>query len=110
MCLTLLLVDSTLRNLLWLASFSSLVLGLALGLSWMPKLTARMGDWSCGLCLYSFPVQQLLALFAVQHAVGFVGCVVLSTLFSLAAAALSWFLVERPALSVEWPLWRARIA
>ena len=109
-CLTWFLPDSGLRNLLWVASFSAFVLGVALDLPRLPKLPARMGDWSYGLYLYAFPLQQVLALFAVQHTFGFMGYVALSTLLSLAAAALSWFLVERPALSVEWPLWRARIA
>jgi peptidoglycan/LPS O-acetylase OafA/YrhL len=107
--LTLWLPDSSLRNLLWILSFSTLTLGVALDMSWLPKLPAKMGDWSYGLYLYAFPLQQVLALFAVQQTFGFVGYVVLSTLCSLLAAALSWFLIEKPALSLEWQFWRPRV-
>ncbi len=105
-CLTWLLPDSALRNLLWVLSFSTLALGVALDLAWMPKLPEKMGDWSYGLYLYAFPLQQVLALFAVQQTFGFIGYVVLSTICGLTAAGLSWYLIERPALSLEWPFRR----
>jgi peptidoglycan/LPS O-acetylase OafA/YrhL len=57
----------------------------------------RFGDLSYGTYLYAFPIQQLV----VQH-LGLRGTpvrlFVIATPLVLAAAAVSWFFVERPAL------------
>lgn len=95
------LPDSVLRNLLWVVSFSTLVLGVALHLHRLPKLPARMGDWSYGLYLYAFPVQQVLAHFGVPASLGFFGYTFVSSVVALACAAASWFLIERPMLRVQ---------
>ena len=100
------LPDSSLRNLLWILALSSFILGVALNLPWLPKLPEKMGDWSYGLYLYAFPVQQLLSYLGVVQWVGFAGYVVLCTIVALGCAGVSWFLVERPALAIE-TLWRA---
>jgi peptidoglycan/LPS O-acetylase OafA/YrhL len=75
------------------------VLTLSLGLlpNTLPKLPAAMGDWSYGLYLYGFPVQQLLASYG-YHLQGIVPFVAYSTFLSVACAAISWFVVEQPAL------------
>lgn len=96
------LPDSVLRNLLWVVSFSTMVLGVALYLRPLPKLPARMGDWSYGLYLYAFPVQQVLAHLGVPISVGFIGYTVLSSVVALACAAASWFLIERPMLTTQF--------
>ena len=57
-------------------------------------------DLSYGLYVYHWPVQLLLAL-AGAAALGRTAFVVLSLLPALAAAALSWVLVERPALRLK---------
>ena len=101
------LPDSATRNLFWILSFSTLSLGIALGLSWMPKLPSAMGDWSYGLYLYAFPVQQILSHHGVVNSLGFVGYTALCTALALLCAALSWFVIERPALRINWPFVRA---
>jgi peptidoglycan/LPS O-acetylase OafA/YrhL len=57
----------------------------------------RFGDLSYGTYLYAFPIQQLL----IQH-LGLrnspIRLFVIATPLVLAAAAMSWFFVERPAL------------
>ena len=58
-----------------------------------------MGDWSYGLYLYGFPVQQVLAMFGLASA-GVAVFAMASTTIGLACAGLSWFLVEKPALAI----------
>ncbi len=84
----------------FLLGSATLVLWLALKATWLPQVPARMGDWSYGLYLYGFPVQQVLAHFGV-HKSGFVSYLVLATFISLVLAALSWHLVEKRALSLR---------
>lgn len=75
-----------------------------LGFLAVPRLRgfARRGDLSYGTYLYGFPVQQL-----VIHAWGPglhpLGLFLLATPPTLAAAALSWALVERPCLALRRP-------
>lgn len=65
------------------------------------RRTARFGDFSYGLYLYAFPVQQ--AVLAVWPQAEYP--VLLCTALTLPLAALSWHFVERPALS-----WCGRLA
>ena len=97
------LPDTSSRNLLWIFSLSTLLLGIALGVSWLPKLPSVMGDWSYGLYLYAFPVQQILSHHGVVKHLGFGGYTMLCTVLSLLCAALSWYAIERPMLRVAWP-------
>lgn len=95
--------DCSARNLLWILSFSTVILSAALGLSWLPKLPSGMGDWSYGLYLYAFPVQQILSFYGFVQSLGFVGYTLLCTVMALICAALSWFLIERPISRINWP-------
>ena len=74
---------------------------LVLGSRVMPNLSAWAGrtDLSYGLYLYAWPIQQLL----LQHwpAMEVPAHIALSLTGSLACAALSWPLVERPALALK---------
>ena len=74
---------------------------LVIGLASTPYVhrAARFGDFSYGLYLYAFPVQQL-----VIHWWGVKG--VLSNLLivlalTLVCAVASWYLIERPALALK---------
>lgn len=58
------------------------------------------GDYSYGLYLYGYPVQQLLAHFGVYKA-GLLAYGILGLAVALGLAALSWKLVEGPALSLK---------
>lgn len=55
------------------------------------------GDYSYGLYIYAYPVQQALAYVAVPH-YGFLPYFLLSLLLSLPLAVVSWHLVEAHAL------------
>ncbi len=61
------------------------------------KHFARRGDFSYGIYLYAFPVQQLLALYA-GHSLNGLTMFVASILLSLLLAWLSWNLIEKPCL------------
>lgn len=81
----------------WVVGLSVLVLWLALYGKWLPAVPARMGDWSYGMYLYGFPVQQWLAhTQAYQWGLGWF--VLASTLATLVLAGLSWHWVEKPAM------------
>ena len=65
----------------------------------LANLEARLGgDYSYGLYLFGFPVQQTLAHFHL-HELGFAWYLALSLLTAGLCAVLSWHLVERHALS-----------
>jgi peptidoglycan/LPS O-acetylase OafA/YrhL len=74
----------------------------------MPRLD-RYGDFSYGLYVYAFLVEQMASLYGVNHW-GFVPYVIVCLLVSLAFAVASWFVVERTFLklkSIRYPsLWR----
>ncbi len=95
------MADSSVRTIVWVVSFSTFALGVALVPWHFPKLPERMGDWSYGLYLYGFPTQQVVAHFDVAKSLSLPGYVVVCTFASLTLAALSWFVVERPALAFE---------
>jgi peptidoglycan/LPS O-acetylase OafA/YrhL len=81
---------------------------LVLFASWIPVPAlqgfGRFGDFSYGMYVYAFPIQQWL-IEAVPLARTPAGLLALSFTASLAAAAASWHLLEAPALR-----WKARIA
>lgn len=69
----------------------------------------RWGDFSYGIYIFSFPIQQLLAHFGL-HRAGFAAYLAGSVVLSIAAGMLSWWLVEKPALRLgrklgawQWP-------
>jgi peptidoglycan/LPS O-acetylase OafA/YrhL len=65
---------------------------------WRGALT-RSGDYSYGLYLYAFPIQQALVMAGVPG--GALGNFALATLLAGGCAILSWHLVERPALRAK---------
>lgn len=70
----------------------------------------RAGNLSYGLFLYAFPAQQLVVL-AFGTAMGPVLSMLFAALLAFPLAALSWVLVERPALGLKrWLAPRARPA
>jgi len=86
-------------TLIWLARF--------LPLSGFEKWAG--GDYSYGLYLYAYPVQQTLAHFQV-HEWGLWPYLALSFLIALVLGALSWHFIEHPALSLRHrrPPWGGR--
>lgn len=86
----------------WLAPY--IVLIVAYRTSHLFRLPARFGDYSYGLYIYAFPVQQ-----AVSHLLspssGWI-MFVISTPITLALAVASWHVVEAPALTLKQRLAR----
>jgi peptidoglycan/LPS O-acetylase OafA/YrhL len=83
--------------LAYVLGLGTLTLWLALYGLWLPRIPARVGDWSYGAYLYAFPVQQTLVHFKL-HEASFIGFITLSTLLTGALGGLSWHLVEKPAM------------
>ena len=90
---------SNAQTAVFVFGFSIFVLALGSTPGLLPKLPEKMGDWSYGLYLYGFPVQQVLAMFGLASA-GLAVFAIASTAISLACAGLSWFMVEKPALAI----------
>ncbi|MFB8235278.1 acyltransferase family protein [Kitasatospora purpeofusca] len=70
---------------------------------YMPRPLTRVGskaDLSYGVYIYAFPIQQGLALWHVQRH-GYAVYTGASVVLALVAAALSWYLVEKPALKLK---------
>ena len=57
----------------------------------------RIGDFSYGTYIYAYLIQQCLAQFGV-HRLGFGAYLALCVALSVAAGAVSWILIERPAI------------
>ncbi|TWI47267.1 peptidoglycan/LPS O-acetylase OafA/YrhL [Pseudomonas duriflava] len=67
----------------------------------------RYGDFSYGLYIFSFPIQQLIVLW-LGEALTFKAFVVISYLTSLGLAIFSWHIIESPALGLKRALGRLR--
>ncbi|MFG1883350.1 acyltransferase family protein [Micromonospora sp. NPDC049102] len=90
-----------------LPAFAYLVLFAAVALPTRWSRISRRNDYTYGIYIYGFPVQQMIALLGGTR-FGIVGYIVLSLLGSVLCAALSWHLVERPALGFKTGSGRAR--
>ena len=60
----------------------------------------KYGDFSYGVYIYAFPVQQLLSFFKFNQ-YGFTTYVMLSMLLTSFLSILSWFLIEKPSLAIK---------
>ena len=65
------------------------------------------GDYSYGLYIYGYPVQQILAHFQVQH-LGFALYLAAALFLAFALAVASWHLIEQPALGLKTLRWPQR--
>lgn len=86
-----------LQILVFFSGLGGLILWLALCGRWLPAIPPRMGDWSYGVYLYGFPVQQFVASQG-GHLHGFLTFLVTSTTITFILAGFSWVAVEKPAL------------
>ena len=77
-------------------------LGVIWGTAATPLLhrAGHWGDFSYGLYIYAFPVQQLI-IWVFANQIGFAAALGLSIAGALLLAALSWHLLEKPALAFK---------
>ena len=90
------------KNSWWYPLYFSLTITyVVLVLAFLPagfiRAFNQFGDYSYGLYIYAFPVQQVLVL--LHPNINFSTMLICSTFFSLVLAALSWHLVEGPILN-----------
>ena len=83
-----------------LLTYGALYLGLRVRL---PMI--RSTDFSYGLYLYGWPAQQLAWMLPWGKSIG--GNILIASIIALTCAALSWFLIERPAMRLK-KRWVAR--
>ncbi len=98
----LLLVTPTvpiLTELMLIAALPYMVLAFGVAEAPLGGALTRRGDFSYGLYLYAFPIQQ--ALVALGTPGGALGNFALAALLAGGCAALSWHLIERPALRLK---------
>lgn len=83
-----------------LPAFAYALLWLAVRLPGWAKRIGSKNDYSYGIYLYGFLVQQFLAFLGVVHW-GYIPYVVASVIVAAACAYVSWHVLERPALSLK---------
>jgi len=99
------LVASLLPNYRWVAAFPlAYALVVSGALVHNPRLRLRT-DLSYGVYIYAFPMQQLLVICGLAFLAPPVFAIIATTI-TLPLAALSWFLVEKPAMSLKARLGR----
>lgn len=86
--------------LVGLPAWAYLVMYAAVALPRWLQRVGRRRDYSYGVYIYAFPVQQMVALF-VGVRYGLAGYLALSVLGTTVLAVLSWHLVERPAMALK---------
>jgi peptidoglycan/LPS O-acetylase OafA/YrhL len=86
---------------LWVPTFGAYILFYLVSLQRSPfKQFGRFGDFSYGLYIYAFPVQQSLAQLAGGNIQPMLN-LALALPITLILAALSWHVVEKPALRLK---------
>lgn len=88
------------RMLLYLLGSAHLFLWVGLNCGGYLRLPKSMGDWSYGVYLYAFPVQQVLAHYGLYKN-GIFEYIMLTTIITAALAGLSWKFIELPALRLK---------
>jgi peptidoglycan/LPS O-acetylase OafA/YrhL len=76
-------------------------------MNWPPRSFDRKVDLSYGVYIYAFPIQQLLMVYGLG-ALGFAPYLGTTLGITGSLAVMSWFLVERPSLSLKNARWDRR--
>ncbi len=101
-CLAILAISSFNHDIFFVL-YTVLLPYIVLYIAYIPKGRIRkynnFGDYSYGIYIYAWPVQQLIAVSVNE--VSIVQMVMLSTLFTFTCAYLSWHLVESKALKLK---------
>jgi peptidoglycan/LPS O-acetylase OafA/YrhL len=89
-----------LTELLLIASLPYIVLAFGTASAPLGGALTRRGDFSYGLYLYAFPIQQALVA-TVGTPGGALGNFAIATVLAGGCAALSWYMIEKPALRAK---------
>lgn len=73
-----------------------LVLSFGLSTSWLGSKINRIGDYSYGIYIYAFPVQQLYLL--AYPDIGFYAYLIMTSLITILFSCISWHFVEKKML------------
>lgn len=93
--------DDRLHALIYVATPLLSYLTIAIGLLGLPKLPLfHRGDYSYGLYIYGFPIQQSVTYFFAEHRTWWFNFLV-SYPLTLCFAILSWTYIEKPALRLR---------
>ena len=76
----------------------------------LPLRSIAGWDVSYGVYVYAFPVQQLATRYCLAHGLGWAVALGISLVVTVTLAALSWRLIERPALNLKNRLGGSRSA
>lgn len=108
-CAVVLAAGTLLQSRLYTAVYPLPLAYLVLVLAYLPggalRYFNRLGDYSYGVYIYAFPVQQ--AVTALSPQIGLPAHIAVSTAMTLLLAVASWHAVESPALEAA-RRWRAR--
>jgi peptidoglycan/LPS O-acetylase OafA/YrhL len=94
-------------RLIWPVLGSYAVIWLALSASAPVPRLAKYGDFSYGIYIFAFPIQQIVAQGLAERGTWVLN-VVISAPITLALAVASWFMIERPSLTLKSALANAR--
>lgn len=102
-CCALLLACGLLNRQLFQLAYMATIGYVLLYLAYVPAGPVRRynaaGDYSYGIYIYAFPIQQALA--AVVPGIGVAALMLCAACVSLLLAAASWHLIEEPALALK---------
>ena len=93
------LVEIKLFKIAYLFALPYLLFCLAYGPAGIIRNYNSLGDYSYGVYIYAYPVQQSIA--ALFPGVGVISMIVFSTIITLILSVLSWHFVERRALLLK---------
>nr|WP_289135086.1 acyltransferase [uncultured Halomonas sp.] len=93
------LVNKTIFFVIYCFALPLIIFGLAYLVSGQIRRFNKLGDYSYGIYIYAFPVQQSLA--ALIPNISVFSMIVLSFLVTCTLAALSWHLIEKRCLKLK---------